>query len=320
MALDFSQYARSYAGADPRGAGASVGGAIGSAIPRVEDKISMAKNDILGMAFEPLYDFLKNPVEQWGELDNIPSAGTAFMNWKTSLTPRQARIAKRNNLLNPIEFKHLYDTQLAMFAPEMKQKLESYRMIGNKSVKSMRKLLGDKPGLNAFLLGITTPEELVTTYNYLQPTRTYKQWWQDKTKLGKVGTAAKPVVAGGLAVKAAKDIVARGPMARYSPIGKKITSKDLKSISGGLTKTAEQVGMGKGKAGLKTISDYTKKHGVKGLVKLVGKKAGAKGIAKLLGKGILSLGLKSTGIGALASLGMDIATVLWIKNMIQGEE
>ena len=55
-------------------------------------------------------------------------------------------------------------------------------------------------------------------------------------------------------------------------------------------------------------------------MKKVIKKAGWKGAAKLLGKGALSIGLKGTGVGALASLALDATTIYSIYSMITSED
>jgi hypothetical protein len=71
---------------------------------------------------------------------------------------------------------------------------------------------------------------------------------------------------------------------------------------------------------VKAITKYVKKHGMSGLIKQVVKKAGVKGAAKLLGKGVLSLGLKGSGIGAAASIALDVSTIFMVYNLIKSEE
>ena len=46
-------------------------------------------------------------------------------------------------------------------------------------------------------------------------------------------------------------------------------------------------------------------------------KVGYRGAAKLLGRSALSLGLKGTGIGALASLALDASTIWWLASIIK---
>ena len=417
---NWDAYAKSFAGYGSPEAqmGSSVGAGIGAglaAIPRIEEKLNTSAQEALDMSFRPLMDYVSLPVEQWADIDmiggmsGIPSAGSAYLKWKQSLSPRHQRIARRKGLLNPIAFKQMYDAQMEMVLPEIKNKLNSYKTMNNKTDSDMKKLFKDKKNLNAFLLQNTSAEELATTSGYLAPDQTWAQWWDKKGTLGKAATVAGPPLTAAYGVSVAKDIGKRGFGGRYNPMGKKkaltLTDKgkaaaikelgwkgkttaldkkamksarsaqskatrafnkaelkfNLNNIDKSLDKMTKNIDSGKnigkgvpslGKdfekvstkgrklkkaqeaAKLKNIAvkkgaaegptrvvtAYVKKHGVSGLMKKVIKKAGWKGAANLLGKGALSLGLKGTGVGALASLALDAATIYSIYSMITSED
>ena len=186
---NWSEYAKSYAGYGGPEAqmGSTIGAGIGAglaAIPRIEEKLNTSAQEALEMSFSPLMDYVSLPVEQWTDIDTmggmsgVPSAGSAYLQWKNSLSPRHQRIAKRKGLLNPVAFKQMYDSQMEMILPEIKNKLNTYKTMNNKTNKDMRKFFKDRKGLNQFLLQNTSQEELTTTDmgEYLSPTRTWKQW------------------------------------------------------------------------------------------------------------------------------------------------
>lgn len=205
--VNWDEYARSFGGgggsinaSSPNTqAGQAIGGALGkgfAAIPRVQDKVRVAGDNVLESAMSPLFSLLSKPIEQWGDIGNIPSAGEAFMTWKGSLSPRQSRIAKRQGLLNPIKFKQQYDANLEMYLPEIKKKLQVYQEFNRKNPKQMREFLSDKKLLNKFLLQNTSPQELETTMSYLRPKQTWEGWWGQKSGLDKASwTTLKPAAA-----------------------------------------------------------------------------------------------------------------------------
>jgi hypothetical protein len=74
--------------------------------------------------------------------------------------------------------------------------------------------------------------------------------------------------------------------------------------------------VGAAKAPMQTITKYIKKHGVSGLIKKIANKTTWKVAARLVGRQTLSLAMKGTGVGAVASLALDVATVWEIARLI----
>ena len=179
------------------------GGAIGagiSMIPRVSDKVANKATEVLEQTFAPLNNFITSDVKTWDTMDlstAVPNAGTAFLQWKNSLNPRQLRIAQRRGMLNPITFKQQYDSQIALYAPAIKEKLRLYQTMNNVTSDQMKKLMKKNPMLNSFLLSTTSPEELATTFDYLTPDRTFSQFVDQKG--GALGITGQLAKAGGLA-------------------------------------------------------------------------------------------------------------------------
>jgi|10_taG_2_1085330.scaffolds.fasta_scaffold35037_3 hypothetical protein len=201
MAVDYSEYARIHGGGSQglnQGA-AQIGAGIGagfSRIPNVMDKLAASQGEGMDNAFAPLLGLLGKGVEEWGDIDKIPSAGEAYMGWVNSMSPRQKRMARRSGILNPVAYKQQYDAQMEMYLPAIKEKLEAYRTIGNKTDKSMREFLSTKPGLNQFFLANTSPEELALS-PYFKPTRSWAQWAEGQGgAAGLAGTGAKAAIAG----------------------------------------------------------------------------------------------------------------------------
>jgi hypothetical protein len=93
--------------------------------------------------------------------------------------------------------------------------------------------------------------------------------------------------------------------------GKKL----LKSKTSAQAANKAQQSIVKGKPA-KVLGKFIKKHGMSGLYKRVIKKVGVKGALKLLGKGALGMGLKGTGVGAVAGLALDAATLYQLYKII----
>ena len=70
----------------------------------------------------------------------------------------------------------------------------------------------------------------------------------------------------------------------------------------------------------KAVIKYVQQQGMPALIKKVIKKVGWKGASKLLGKGAISLGLKGTGVGAAASLAIDMSTIYTLYSIITSED
>jgi hypothetical protein len=201
MALDFTEYARSYGGQGQQQlqAAQQIGTGLRSAfskIPGVEDRVRKAKSDALDEAFLPLAQFGAADPSQWGNLTDLPSvenAGSAYMSWKESLSPRQARVAKRKGLLNPMTFKQEYDARMNMYMPGILSQLEGYKRFNHKTDEEMRELMSKYPHLNRFI-DANLSEEQKAMYGYMVPEQTWKQWWEGKG--GGLGVGAKLAGAG----------------------------------------------------------------------------------------------------------------------------
>ena len=247
---NWEAYARAYGGQNQgqTSAAHAAGAALGEGfkkIPGIEERLNTSSQEALEIAFRPLMDYVSLPVEQWADIDTmggtggIPSAGSAYFNWKNSLSPRHQRIAKRKGLLNPIAFKQMYDSQMEMILPEIKNKLNSYKTMNNKTDADMKKLFKDKKGLNAFLLQNTSQEELATTSGYLAPDQTWAQWAEQKG--GALGIGGR--LAGVTAIGAAGVVPRAGgvpaAMNRYerfkSPTG--LSKKDTIALESAAKKT-----------------------------------------------------------------------------------
>ena len=247
MAVDYSEYARIYGGGSggvnqsAGGVGAGIGRGF-QAIPNVMDRLAQSQGEGLDDAFAPLLGLLSKKVDEWGDIDKIPSAGEAYMAWtnERNMSPRQKRIARRKGILNPIAFKQQYDAQMEMYLPAIKQKLEAFRTMGNKTDKNMREFLSTKPGLNQFFLANTSPEELALN-PYFKPERSWAQWAEGAGgPLGigmKAGGATLAGVHGGsmIANKMARSGAAHG-----------LSPKDMTN----LIKGAEEGGFGSKQIGL----------------------------------------------------------------------
>lgn len=389
MALDFSQYARSYA------PGINVPqsnqpGLVGQGLSQIRtfaDKFQQRQTDELNEYFGSAgFSQLLNPdITTWGEID-IPNAGKAYLDFKAGIkddtgfgAKRFARKSKR--LLNPMTFKQEYDNYMQAYIPSILNNLSSYAIVNNKTKKQMVELLKDKPGLKSLLVR-NMPADQLASYPYLTPEKTWGEWWQGKTAGEKAGTVVTPLIPGALGVTAGRDIAKRGFAARYSPKGKKrmlqmgekgteraikalglrgkttaLDKKAIKSAQSAQSKASRAItsakklykgkkipfekspqGIKLGKARqakvlatkatkakaasgpTRTLTNFIKKKGVPALMRKVIKKAGWKGAAKMLGRGALSLGLKGTGVGALASLALDASTVIWLYNIVTSEE
>ena len=70
----------------------------------------------------------------------------------------------------------------------------------------------------------------------------------------------------------------------------------------------------------KAVVKYVQQQGMPALIRKVIKKVGLRGAGKLLGKGAISLGLKGTGVGAAASLLIDISTIATLYSIITSED
>ena len=185
MAIDYREYARLYGGGGANQAAGEVGAAIGrgfQAIPNVRDRLAIGEEEALDSAIRPLISLMGKNVDDWEDIGNIPTAFEAFTNWKNNLAknPRQARIARRSGLLNPVVFAQKYNAQMDMVLPAIKNKLLEYQTMNRKTPKQMREFFVGKEGLNRFLLGNTPPEELATQYEYLTPDQTWAQWAEQK--------------------------------------------------------------------------------------------------------------------------------------------
>ena len=119
------------------------------------DRLAQSQGEGLDDAFAPLLGLLSKKVDEWDDIGKIPSAGEAYMGWVNSMSPRQKKMARRKGILNPIAYKQQYDAQMEMYLPAIKEKLESYRTMGNKTDKSMREFLSTKSGV-LLLSSITT--------------------------------------------------------------------------------------------------------------------------------------------------------------------
>jgi hypothetical protein len=233
MAVDYSQYAQIYGGGNVQQGAAQLGAGIGagfSRIPNVMDKLAASQGEGLDNAFAPLLGLLGKGVEEWGDIDKIPSAGEAYMGWVNSMSPRQKRMARRRGVLNPVAYKQQYDAQMEMYLPAIKEKLESYRTMGNKSDKSMREFLSTKSGLNQFLLANTSPEELALN-PYFKPKRTLAQWAEGQGgPVGVGGQLAKAGFIGGFGATGMTGL--RGGLNQYerfkSPTG--LSKKDMTAL------------------------------------------------------------------------------------------
>ena len=239
MAIDYREYARLYGGGGANQAAGEVGAAIGrgfQSIPNVRDRLAIGEEEALDSAIRPLISLMGKNVDDWEDIGNIPTAFEAFTNWKNNLAknPRQARIARRSGLLNPVVF-----AQMDMVLPAIKNKLLEYQTMNRKTPKQMREFFVGKEGLNRFLLGNTPPEELATQYEYLTPDQTWAQWAEQKG--GALGIGGR--LAGVTAIGAAGVVPGAGgiptAMSRYerfkSPTG--LSKKDMVALESAAKKT-----------------------------------------------------------------------------------
>ena len=244
MAIDYREYARLYGGGGANQAAGEVGAAIGrgfQAIPNVRDRLAIGEEEALDSAIRPLISLMGKNVDDWEDIGNIPTAFEAFTNWKNNLAknPRQARIARRSGLLNPVVFAQKYNAQMDMVLPAIKNKLLEYQTMNRKTPKQMREFFVGKEGLNRFLLGNTPPEELATQYEYLTPDQTWAQWAEQKG--GALGIGGR--LAGVTAIGAAGVVPGAGgiptAMSRYerfkSPTG--LSKKDMVALESAAKKT-----------------------------------------------------------------------------------
>ena len=202
MAVDYSQYAQIYGGGQAQQGASQLGAGIGAGFGRITnvmDRLASSQGEGLDNAFAPLLGLLGKGVEEWGDIDKIPSAGEAYMGWVNSMSPRQKKMARRSGVLNPVAYKQQYDAQMEMYLPAIKEKLESYRTMGNKTDKSMREFLSTKPGLNQFFLANTSPEELALS-PYFKPTKTWGQWAEGRGGAPGIASDLATVGLGGLGV------------------------------------------------------------------------------------------------------------------------
>ena len=197
---NWEAYAQAYGGRNQgqEQLGRAVGSAIGKgfqAIPNVMDRLAQSQGEGLDNAFAPLLG-----------------------------------LVRRKGILNPIAYKQQYDAQMEMYLPVIKQKIEAYKTLGNKSEKSMRKFLSSKQGLNEFLLQNTSPEEQALS-PYLKPERTWEQWAEEKG--GALGLGAKIGGAGliaGIGATGASGAV--GATNLYKRMGSEtgLSKKDMKAL------------------------------------------------------------------------------------------
>ena len=243
MAIDYREYARLYGGGGANQAAGEVGAAIGrgfQAIPNVRDRLAIGEEEALDSAIRPLISLMGKNVDDWEDIGNIPTAFEAFTNWKNNLAknPRQARIARRSGLLNPVVFAQKYNAQMDMVLPAIKNKLLEYQTMNRKTPKQMREFFVGKEGLNRFLLGNTPPEELATQYEYLTPDQTWAQWAEQKG--GALGIGGKLAGAGFIGGFGATGMTGlRGGANLYerfkSPTG--LSKKDMVALESAAKKT-----------------------------------------------------------------------------------
>jgi hypothetical protein len=151
--------------------------------------------------------------------------------------------------------------------------------------------------------------------------------WQGKTTaLGKKQMAAAQTAQSkaSKAVTGAKKLYDKKPMKYKTGAnkGKNIPWKNTTKYKN-LTKAQDAAKVankgakvGAAKAPMQTITKYIKKHGVSGLIKKIANKTTWKVAARLVGRQTLSLAMKGTGVGAVASLALDVATVWEIARLI----
>ena len=206
------------------------------------DKLAASQGEGMDNAFAPLLGLLSKGVSEWEDIGKVPSAGEAYMGWVNSMSPRQKRMARRSGILNPVAYKQQYDAQMEMYLPAIKEKLEAYRTMGNKTDKSMREFLSTKPGLNQFFLANTSPEELALS-PYFKPTRSWAQWAEGQGgPAGLTGTGARVGIAGAGAAHLGMGFADRmGDPTGYGKKGFKRTEQLAKSVGFG----EKQIGIDK---------------------------------------------------------------------------
>ena len=333
MAIDYSQYARSYAGS-PGGyaqLGQGIGSALGNLVKKRKEEelatVSQSYQDALtgDLMGGDLYKMMSTSAKDWGKMSGtvMPNAFEAYNAFKASVegTP-QEKIARRQGLLNPITFKQQHDAYMGMIAPSIANKIITYQAEGNKSNSQMREWIEEK-GLNSFVSS--------NFRDSMDPAHMQLQSWalpkvglkqqalnlgrgltEDWTLGGAAGVGTAVLTSPVWAPAAMKGITAVGSkIPGIAGAGAKYTKAAMKAIPYAANKTVGQVARGitgaaggseKQKAlaqegaelGMNAVLFALQKHGLPKIMRTVTKKLGAKTAMKTLGK---------LGLGALGSVG-----------------
>ena len=149
MAIDFSGFARAYAGPTPD-VYANMGNQLAQAWMHKAAKneqekalgITQGYQDLVGQDFmsgNAMTMISKDP-KDWGDISglDIENPLTSYLSWKQSLSPEQKLLANKQGLLDPIRWKQQHDAYMAMIAPQIAEKILSHQKAGNKSNAEIR--------------------------------------------------------------------------------------------------------------------------------------------------------------------------------------
>tara|TARA_R100001594_G_scaffold106700_1_gene141199 strand:+ start:347 stop:1345 length:999 start_codon:yes stop_codon:yes gene_type:complete len=332
MAIDYSQYARSYAGS-PEGyaqLGAGISRALEAAGLRKREEelatVSQAYQDALtgDLMGGDLYKMMSTPAKDWGKMSGtvMPNAFDAYNAFKASVegTP-QEKIARRQGLLNPITFKQQHDSYKSMLIPSIQNRIIEYQAEGNKSDNEMREWIQDN-NLAPFIASNFPVDSPIAPY--IMPRKKIGEQFVDIgkglidpynwTPSGAIGTGVGAIGSGVLAKRFLGDKM---------PSSKKILEKAGVSGGKGLTKSLKAGGKApQSMSEVKSLwSKLSKKHGgTSGIISKLMKKSPGQGI-KILAK--LGIGAAGTFTPELFSTAAGLAMTgltLWQLSSLLSDE
>ena len=271
MAIDYSQYASSYAG---QPWGHVLGQGIASAVEggrerrKEEDLFTATKsyqeslNDLVmgegGMGTNYMSMMDTNPAD-WEAISNPTSSAKTYLKWKNNLTPKQLKQAQKAGLVDPIAFKALYDQQFGKIASTMAGKIMDYQKSSYMSDDEMKDWVNEK-GLGNFLRqNIQDPSN--PYYQSMRdmsiPDETWKDWGKRKGFTGPGSGYNKAALTAELGI----------PMASGAYLGKKTYEYGKTWKSGAdlstqqfddLAKASKKAGFGSKTAGALDKKAFTK--------------------------------------------------------------